>query len=72
MKNANIYRRFVVKNSIFDIPLVLSVFFFWSLFGNFRVIGGDTEHESIFLFLSDPLHAGGIKRETKEKKRAPL
>ena len=48
MKNAKIYLRSAVKNTIFDIPLVLSVFFFWSIFENFRVIGGDTEHERIF------------------------
>ena len=49
MKNVKIYRRSGVENTIFDIPLVLSVFFFWSIFRNFRVIGGDTEHERIFL-----------------------
>ena len=67
MKNAKKYRCSAVKNSIFDIPLVLSVFFFLSLFGNFSVIGGDIEHERIFL-LSDPLHADGIKRETKKER----
>ena len=66
MRNANVYCRFAVKISIFDIPPVLSVFFSGNFFGNFRVIGGDTEHERIFL-LSDPLHADGIKRETKKR-----
>ena len=31
--------------SVFDIPLVLSVFFFRVYFGNFRIIDGDTQHE---------------------------
>ena len=45
--------------SIFDIPLVLSVFFFGSIFGNFRVIGGDTEHERLFFEVANLVFAVG-------------
>ena len=65
MKNAKIYRRFAVENTIFDLPLVLSVFFFWSIFRNFRVIGGDTEHERIFLGRQP--RACGWNKKTEKK-----
>ena len=42
MKSAKIYLRSAVENTIFDIPLVLIVFFSWLIFGNIHVIGGDT------------------------------
>ena len=36
------------QKTIFVIPFVLSVCFFWSNFENFRVIGGDAERDRIF------------------------
>ena len=66
MKNAKIYRRSGLENTIFDIPLVLSVFFFWSIFRNFRAIGGDTEHERIFFRSSTSCMRLASKRETKK------
>ena len=58
------------KNSIFDIPLVLSVFFFLITFWKFSCNWPRHWAREDFFLLSDPLHADGIKRETK--KRAPL
>lgn len=44
---------------------VLIVFFFWQIFGTFRVIGQDTEHKGFFV---GPLHVDGIKREAKKER----
>ena len=44
-------------------------FFFWSIFRNFRVIGGDTEHERIFLG-RQPRVCGWRVSEKQKKKPA--
>ena len=61
------------KESLDEQSSLCSVCFFSvAFFGNFRVSGPDTEHESVFLFVPDPCMQLAVKRETKKKKRVPL
>ena len=59
------------KASLDDQSSLCSVCFFSvAFFGNFRVSGPDTEHESVFLFVPDPCMRLAVKRETKKEKSA--
>ena len=49
-------------------PLCAQCVFFGRIFGNFRVSGPDTEHESVFLFVPDPCMRLVVMRQSKEKK----